>query len=137
MIFDYNQEKLEKNLSLEELEEICDHASAQERNAVNAERLSVKLKQIEYLKSKVGEDFHGVVSGITHFGIFIELSHTLAEGLIRLRDMNDDYYVFDEKNYSIIGKRTGRKIRLGDKVNVKLIRVDQEKREIDFVLLSD
>ena len=137
LIFDYNQAKLEKNLSLEELEEICDHASAQERNAVNAERLSVKLKQIEYLKSKVGEDFHGVVSGITHFGIFIELSHTLAEGLIRLRDMNDDYYVFDEKNYSIIGKRTGRKIRLGDKVNVKLIRVDQEKREIDFVLLSD
>ncbi len=137
LIFDYNQVKLEKNLSLEELEEICDHASAQERNAVNAERLSVKLKQIEYLKSKVGEDFHGVVSGITHFGIFIELSHTLAEGLIRLRDMNDDYYVFDEKNYSIIGKRTGRKIRLGDKVNVKLIRVDQEKREIDFVLLSD
>lgn len=137
LIFDYNQEKLEKNLSLEELEEICDHASAQERNAVNAERLSVKLKQIEYLKSKVGGDFHGVVSGITHFGIFIELSHTLAEGLIRLRDMNDDYYVFDEKNYSIIGKRTGRKIRLGDKVNVKLVRVDQEKREIDFVLLSD
>lgn len=137
LIFDYNQEKLEKNLSLEELEEICDHASAQERNAVNAERLSVKLKQIEYLKGKVGEDFHGVVSGITHFGIFIELSHTLAEGLIRLRDMNDDYYVFDEKNYSILGKRTGRKIRLGDKVNVKLIRVDQEKREIDFVLLPD
>ncbi len=137
LIFDYNQEKLEKNLSLEELEEICDHSSAQERNAVNAERLSVKLKQIEYLKSKVGEDFHGVVSGITHFGIFIELSHTLAEGLIRLRDMNDDHYIFDEKNYSIIGKRTGRKIRLGDKVSVKLIRVDQEKREIDFVLLSD
>ncbi|NJD21732.1 MAG: ribonuclease R [Melioribacter sp.] len=137
LIFDYNQEKLGKNLSLEELEEICDHASAQERNAVNAERLSVKLKQIEYLKSKVGEDFHGVVSGITHFGIFIELSHTLAEGLIRLRDMNDDYYIFDEKNYSIIGKRTGRKIRLGDKVSVKLVRVDQEKREIDFVLLSD
>mgnify|MGYP001614905587 FL=1 len=137
LIFDYNQEKLEKNLSLEELEKICDHTSAQERNAVNAERLSVKLKQIEYLKSKVGEDFHGVVSGITHFGIFIELSHTLAEGLIRLRDMNDDYYVFDEKNYSILGKRSGRKIRLGDKVNVKLIRVDQEKREIDFVLLSE
>ncbi|MCX6174428.1 MAG: ribonuclease R [Ignavibacteriales bacterium] len=137
LIFSYDHEKLEKNLSLEELEEICDHASAQERNAVNAERLSVKLKQIEYLKSKVGEDFHGVVSGITHFGIFIGLSQTLAEGLIRLRDLNDDYYVFDEKNYSIIGKRTGRKIRLGDKVNVKLIRVDQEKREIDFVLLSD
>jgi len=137
LIHNYNTDNSEKNLSLEELEEICNHSSAQERNAVNAERLSVKLKQIEYLRGKVGEDFHGVVSGITHFGIFIELSQSLAEGLIRLRDMNDDYYIFDEKNYAITGKRSGRRIRLGDKVNVKLIRVDQEKREIDFILLDD
>ncbi len=128
---------IEKNLSLEELEEICNHSSAQERNAVNAERMSVKLKQIEYLKGKVGEEFHGVVSGITHFGIFIELSQTLSEGLIKLRDMHDDFYVYDEKNYAINGKRTGRRIRLGDKVNVKLVRVDEEKREIDFILLED
>lgn len=135
LIHKFNNNNLEKNLSLEELEEICNHSSAQERNAVNAERLSVKLKQIEYLKSKVGDEFHGVVSGITHFGIFIELSQTLSEGLIRLRDMQDDFYVYDEKNYAINGKRTGRRIRLGDKVNVKLIRVDEEKREIDFILL--
>jgi ribonuclease R len=137
LIHQFNSGNLEKNLSLEELEEICNHSSAQERNAVNAERLSVKLKQIEYLKGKVGDEFHGVVSGITHFGIFIELSQTLSEGLIRLRDMQDDFYIYDEKNYSIIGKRTGRRIRLGDKVNVKLIRVDEEKREIDFILLED
>ena len=135
LINNYNTGKTEKNLSLEELEEICNHASAQERNAVNAERLSVKLKQIEYLKVKVGEEFHGVVSGITHFGIFIELSQNLAEGLIRMRDMEDDYYIFDEKNYAILGRRTGKRIRLGDKVNVKLIRVDEEKRELDFTLL--
>jgi ribonuclease R len=137
LIFKYLHNNLEKNYSLEELEEICDHTSARERNAVSAERLSVKLKQIEYLKGKLGEDFHGVVSGITHFGIFIELNQTLAEGLIRLRDMDDDYYVFDEKNYAICGKRTGKRIRLGDKVNVKLIRVDEEKREIDFILLDE
>ncbi|MCL4550912.1 MAG: ribonuclease R [Bacteroidetes bacterium] len=135
LICNYITEKTEKNLSLEELEEICNHASAQERNAINAERLSVKLKQIEYLEGKVGEEFHGVVSGITHFGIFVELSQTLAEGLIRLRDLEDDYYIFDEKNYAINGRRTGRRIRLGDKVNVKLIRVDGEKRELDFILL--
>ena len=135
LINNYNTGKTEKNLSLEELEEICNHASAQERNAVNAERLSVKLKQIEYLKVKVGEEFHGVVSGITHFGIFIELSQNLAEGLIRMRDMDDDYYIFDEKNYAILGRRTGKRIRLGDKINVKLIRVDEEKRELDFTLL--
>lgn len=137
LIHRFNSNNLENNLSLEELEEICNHSSAQERNAVNAERLSVKLKQIEYLKGRVGEDFHGVVSGITHFGIFIELSQTLSEGLIRLRDMQDDFYVYDEKNYAINGKRTGRRIRLGDKVNVKLIRVDEERREIDFILLED
>ena len=135
IIFDYINDS-EKNLSLEELEEICDHASDRERNAINAERLSVKLKQIEYLQGKLGEDFHGVISGITHFGIFIELSQNLAEGLIRLRDLDDDYYRFDEQNYSIVGKRTGRRFRLGDKVNVKLVRVDEEKREIDFILLD-
>ncbi len=133
----FNSGEAEKNLSLEELEEICNHSSAQERNAINAERLSVKLKQIEYLKERVGEEFHGVVNGITYFGIFVELSQTLSEGLIRLRDMQDDFYVFDEKNYAVIGKRTGRRIRLGDKVNVKLKRVDEERREIDFILLED
>lgn len=136
LIYNFIQNNLEKKYNIEELEEICEHASERERNAVEAERASVKLKQIEYLKGKLGEKFHGVVSGITNFGIFVELSQTLAEGLIRYRDMEDDYYIFDEKNYSITGKRTGRRIRLGDKVNVKLIRVDEEKREIDFVLVD-
>ncbi len=136
LIFKYLKNNTEKNFSVEDLEEICNHSSAMERNAINAERLSVKLKQIEYLRGKVGTEFHGVVSGITNFGIFIELSQNLAEGLIRYRDLEDDYYTFDEKNYAITGKRTGRRIRLGDKVNVKLVRVDNEKREIDFILLD-
>ncbi|NMB81217.1 MAG: ribonuclease R [Ignavibacteria bacterium] len=135
LIFDYTNNK-ENNFSIEDLEEICNHSSERERNAINAERLSVKLKQIEYLKGKVGTEFHGVVSGITNFGIFVELSQTLAEGLIKYRDLEDDYYIFDEKNYTITGRRTGKKIRLGDKVNVKLVRVDDEKREIDFTLLD-
>lgn len=134
LIHNHIQKGSEKNLSLEDLEEICDNASAKERNAVSAERQSVKLKQLEYLKGKVGQVFHGVISGIMHFGIFVELSSTLAEGLIRFRDLEDDYYSFDEKNYCIVGKRTKKRYRLGDKVNVQLIRVDEEKREIDFVL---
>ena len=69
-----------------------------------------------------------------HFGIFVELSSTLAEGLIKFRDLNDDYYSFDEKNYCIVGKRNKKRYRLGDKVNVRLIRVDEEKREVDFIL---
>ncbi|AFN75106.1 ribonuclease R [Melioribacter roseus P3M-2] len=135
LIYDFLKNKKTK-FHIDELEEICEHISAKERDALSAERLSVKLKQIEYLKGKLGEEFEGVVSGITNFGIFVELKDTLAEGLIKLRDMEDDYYIFDEKNYLLIGKRTGRSIRLGDKIKVQLIRLDEEKREIDFILID-
>ncbi len=134
LIYDYIEKDKFKNFTQEELDEICNHASAKERNAINAERYSVKLKQIEYLKGKVGQNFHGVISGIMHFGIFVELSSTLAEGLIRFKDLNNDYYSFDEKNYSVVGKKTKRRFRLGDKINVKLVRVDEERHEIDFIL---
>jgi ribonuclease R len=135
LIYKFCNEISREGIKQGDLEDICEHSSAQERNAVNAERLSVKLKQIEYMKNKIGEEFHGVVSGVTHFGIFIELNQTLAEGLIRLRDLEDDYYIFDQNNYCITGQRTGKRIRLGDKVNVKLIRVNEEKRAIDFILI--
>jgi len=134
LIHNYIVKNSEKNLSLEELEDICNHASAKERSAVSAERQSVKIKQLEFLKDKVGEVFHAVISGIMHFGVFVELSSTLAEGLIKFRDLQDDYYSFDEKNYCIVGKRSKKRYRLGDKVNVQLIRVDEERREVDFVL---
>ncbi|HET55660.1 MAG TPA: ribonuclease R [Ignavibacteria bacterium] len=127
-----NQPGYNKN----QLENMCEHCSAQERNAINAERLSIKLKQIEYLKNKIGEEFTAVISGITNFGIFVELRETLSEGLIRLRDIKDDYYLFDEKQYAIVGSETGKRYRLGDKIEVKLIRVDESKREIDFTLLN-
>ncbi len=117
------------------LEDICEHSSQMERNAINAERLSIKLKQIEFLKNKIGETFDGIISGVTHFGIFIELNETLAEGLIHMKDLDDDYYIFDEKNYSLIGSSSGRQFRLGDKIKVKLKNVNEEKREIDFTLL--
>jgi len=104
--------------------------------AVTAERLSIKLKQIEYLENKIGQEFQGVISGVTNFGLFIELEENLAEGLIHLRNMRDDYYVFEEKKHRIRGKVSGKKYRLGDKVMVKLIRVSEEKKEIDFTLLN-
>lgn len=126
-----------KKYQLDELEEICNHTSAMERNAINAERLSVKQKQVEYLTDKIGEKYHGVISGFTNFGFFIELSQTLAEGLIRFRDLDDDFYILDEKNYSIVGRDTGRRIRLGDKVNVQILRVNKERKEIDFALLNE
>ena len=132
------EEFIEKNtissFSRNELEEICDHISFQERKAINAERLSIKMKQIEYLRNKIGEKFMGIISGITNFGFFVELNNSLAEGLIRLSNLESDYYIFDEKNHCLIGRDTGKRYRLGDKVCVKLVRADQERREIDFTV---
>ena len=133
LIFDFIKKEKAK-FTWKRLEEICDHSSLMEKNATNAERLSIKLKQIEFLKGKIGETFNGVISGITHFGIFVELSANLADGLIQLRDLDDDYYVLDEDSYSIKGSHTEKQFRLGDKIQVKLKRVDEEKREIDFTL---
>ena len=118
------------------LEQIADHSSAQERNAIEAERLSVKLKQMQFLKDKIGHEFVGIISGVTNFGLFVELTESLAEGLIPLRSLEDDYYIFDEKKHQIRGKANGKKYRLGDKVFVKLVRVDENKKVIDFALLD-
>jgi ribonuclease R len=122
--------------SLEELEEICDNISACERKAIEAERFSIKQKQIEYLKSHQGSEFSAIISGITNFGIFVKITDILAEGLVRLRDLEDDYYIYDEKKYTIIGRQTKKQYRLGDKIHVKLIRVDEERTELDFIILE-
>ncbi len=119
-----------------ELDEICDHISFCERNAIEAERLSVKLKQIEFLSNQLGEEFHAIISGVTNFGIFVKITDILAEGLIRLRDLEDDFYVYDERKYSLIGKETKKQYRLGDKVYVKLVRVDRDKSALDFVIVN-
>lgn len=134
LIHDYLRNKKTMNVNVRELEELCEHSSLMERNAINAERLSIKLKQMEFLKNKVGENFKGIISGITHFGIFVELNSNLAEGLIHLSDLEDDYYVLDEQNYAIVGSTNQKQFRLGDKIEVKLKSVNEEKREIDFTL---
>jgi ribonuclease R len=126
-----------KNIyTLAKIDEISNHISTTERSAVDAERLSVKIKQIEYLENHIGESFHAVISGVTHFGLFVKILDLLAEGLIRVRDLEGDFYVYDEKKYSLIGKRTKKQYRLGDKVWVKLVRVDKEKAELDFIIIE-
>ena len=136
LIFDYVKNGTIKNFNLSALQNIAESSSASEKVAVTAERLSIKLKQIEYLEDKIGQEFAGVISGVTNFGLFIELEENLAEGLVHLRNMQDDYYIFEEKKYRIRGKISGKKYRLGDKVIVKLIRVNESKKEIDFALLN-
>ena len=134
LLFYYSTSKNKISYTLPVLDEICEHISQCERNAIEAERLSVKLKQIEYLKDHIGEEFHAVISGITYFGIFVKITDILAEGLIRLKDLEGDFYVYDDKKYALIGKVSRKQFRLGDKISVKLVRVDLDKSELDFII---
>lgn len=118
------------------LPHLCKQASDRERVAAEAERASVKVMQVEYMKRHLGDVFHAIISGVTNFGMFVEISDLLVEGLVRMRDLEDDYYVYDEKHYSLIGRRTKKRYRLGDKVTVKVVRVDSEEREMDFALVE-
>ena len=108
-----------------------------ERLAMEAERESVKLKKAEYLANHVGEIFQGLVSGIMPFGFFVELHETFIEGRVRLEDMQDDFYIHDEKSFSLIGRDTEKVIRLGDEVKIRVENVNMERKLIDFVLLDN
>lgn len=115
--------------------EICKQSSDRERVAMDAERASIKVMQVEFMKRHLGDEFDAIISGVTNFGLFVEIADLLVEGLIRLRDMEDDYYVFDEKKYQMVGRRTKKRYRLGDKVRIKVMRVDPEERQIDFAFV--
>ncbi len=117
-----------------ELPDICKQSSAREKVATEAERESVKVMQVEYMKRHVGDIFEGVITGVTNFGIFVEITDLLVQGLIRMRDMTDDYYLFDEKRYQLKGRSRGKVYRLGDSVRVEVVSVDPETREIDFAI---
>lgn len=125
--------KTGKHNSLDILTKISEHISATERTAMEAERRSVKLKQIQFLQDKLGEEFQAVISGVANYGIFVELTDILAQGLIRAKDLEGDFYVLDEKKYSLIGRRTKKQFRLGDKIIVKLVRIDIDNLELDFI----
>ncbi len=111
---------------------VCRQSSDRERVAVEAERDSVKVMQVEYMKRHIGDEFEGVIGGVTNFGLFVEINDLLVEGMIRVRDLLDDYYLYDEKHYSLKGRSRGRVFRLGDKVRVRVVSVDPEEREINF-----
>jgi ribonuclease R len=122
--------------SVEDLAARCEHCSEQERNAEEAERESVKLKQVEYVQEHVGDVFEGVVSGVTKFGVFVELTELLVEGLVHVREMDDDYYVYDESTYTMRGENTGKSYRPGDSVTVEVAGADIDSREIDLLFVD-
>jgi len=121
----------------EELAARCEHCSEQERNVEEAERESVKLKQVEYVQNHVGETFEGVVSGVTKFGVFVEITELLVEGLVHVREMSDDYYVYDESTYTMRGEDNGKSYRPGDNVTVEVVSASVDDREIDLIFAED
>lgn len=126
-----------RSVNQPKLEEQCKHTSDMEQLAANAERSSIKYKQVEYMADHMGEVFEGVISGVTEWGLYVELNENLCEGLVPVRDLADDYYDFDEKNFCLVGRRRGVRYRLGDDVKVRVARASLEKKQLDFVLIDD
>ena len=127
--------KIEKD-EYQKFESICLASSELEKKASDAERASIKYKQVEYMTEHVGEEFNGSITGVTEWGIYIEDKETKCEGMVKLRDLDDDYYVLDEKNYTVKGEKSGRKFTLGDSVRFKVVSADMEKRVLDYKLVS-
>ncbi len=116
------------------LEEQCDHSSEMERRAADAERASVKYKQAEYMLDKIGQEFDALISGVSKWGIYAEIRQTKCEGMIRLMDLEDDFYYLDEENFQVTGQRTGISFKLGDPVRIRVKRIDLARKQMDFSL---
>jgi len=118
-------------------EELCEHSSDMEQIAANAERDSIKYKQVEYMSERMGQEFEGVISGVTEWGVYVELNENKCEGLVPMRDLGDDYFEFDEKNYCLKGRRTHKVYSLGDALCVKVANTNLERKQLDFALAGD
>ena len=116
------------------LEQDCHHCSDMEQRASLAERASIKYKQVEFMKDKIGEEFEGIISGVTDWGLYVEISENKVEGMIPLRELDDDFYFFDEDEYCISGRSNGRVFRLGDDIKIQIARANLERKQLDFVL---
>lgn len=121
-----------KSASEKEIEELCKQSSAMEVKAADAERASVRYKQVEYISDFIGEEFDGIISGVTDWGVYVEISQFKAEGLIRIQNLGDDYFEYDETNKCIIGRSTRKKLTLGDPLRVLVVAADIFKRQIDL-----
>ncbi|MDY5813031.1 MAG: ribonuclease R [Bacteroides sp.] len=130
---------LEGGRSASELkyEDLCEHSSNMEQIAANAERASVKYKQVEFMSERLGQVFEGVISGVTEWGLYVELNENKCEGMVPIRDLDDDYYEFDEKNYCLRGRRHHGVYSLGDAVTIRVARANLEKKQLDYQLVKD
>jgi len=115
-------------------EEECEHCSQMERLAENAERDSIKYKQVEFMSDKLGKVYDGVISGVTEWGLYVEINENKCEGMIPIRELDDDFYELDERNYRLIGRHTGREYRLGQQISIMVARANLERKQLDFML---
>ena len=122
------------SVNASEYEDYCQHSSDMEQLASNAERASIKYKQVEFMSERLGQVFDGVISGVTEWGIYVELIENKCEGMIPIRDLDDDYYTFDDKNYCLVGRRYHKKYQLGDEITVKVAKANLDKKQLDFVI---
>ncbi|MDR0413758.1 MAG: ribonuclease R, partial [Dysgonamonadaceae bacterium] len=122
-----------RSIPKQKTEDHCKHCSDMESLAVQAERASIKYKQVEFMSDKVGRTFDGIISGVTEWGLFVELNENRCEGMIPMRHLGNDFYEFDEKTYSLTGKRTKRRYLLGDPLKIKVTRANLERKQLDFV----
>src|SRR5690606_16814654 len=126
----------EPTASQEEFEQKCSHSSEMENLATNAERDSIKFMQVKYMQEHDEEEFLGVISGVTEWGIYVEIISNKCEGMVRLRDIREDHFEFDEENYSIVGRKTKKVYQLGDEVYIRVKNADLVKRHLDFNLIG-
>lgn len=123
-----------RSVSQAKYEDLCEHCSAQEQVAANAERASIKYKQVEFMSEHVGEEYDAVISGVTEWGIYAEINENKCEGMIPLRTLQDDFYEFDDANYCLVGKRKHRKYMIGDPLRIRITRANLERKQLDFEL---
>lgn len=126
-----------RSAQADKYENLCEHSSAMEQTAASAERASIKYKQVEFMGAHIGSVFDAVISGVTEWGLYAEINENKCEGMIPMRDLGNDYYEFDEKNYCLIGRRHHRKFSLGDPVKIKVARANLEKKQLDFTLADE
>jgi ribonuclease R len=132
MLNQYINKKPKENI---DLEKICKHCSEKEKIASQAERDSIKYMQVKFLKNKVGKVYDGIISGVTEWGLYVEITANKCEGLVKISSIKNDHYIYNEKTYSIIGYRTKKSYQLGEKVRIKIQRADLEKKQMDFILV--
>ena len=126
-----------RSANAQKFEEYCKHSTDMEIRAATAERTSIKYKQVEFMKDKIGEIFPGVISGVTDWGIYVELKENKCEGMVSIRDLDDDFYIFDEKNYCLVGRHSKRTYQLGESVKVEIARANMERKQLDFKLVEN